>query len=156
MSRDKDYSKLVHEHAAGAKAGPRMSASRRVLLTITIGVVLGGIVLGAAALLRPAASPATAPAVRPPAAIASPARMPAVPVQPVAVADLPPAGPGVKSPINDIDPFSGKTLTPESPTVTYKGYVIGFCCTNSSGWRGGWERWSDKEKEAFIRSCLKN
>jgi hypothetical protein len=50
---------------------------------------------------------------------------------------------------------TGKPLTPSSPTLVYKGYAIGFCCAQSSGYTGGWERMSEKDKDAFVRKYLK-
>ena len=35
------------------------------------------------------------------------------------------------------------------------GYVIGFCCANSSAYKGGWSRMSEADKDAFVRQCLK-
>jgi len=76
------------------------------------------------------------------------------PPGPVAT-DLPPPAPGTKTPINDTDPVTGKPLTASSPALAYKGYVIGFCCASSAGYKGGWDRMSEKEKDAFVRKYLK-
>ena len=86
----------------------------------------------------------------PPAPVATPLPPPA----PLAT-DLPAPAPGTKTPLNDTDPVTGKPLTASSPTLAYKGYVIGFCCASSAGYKGGWDRMSEKEKDAFVRKYLK-
>ncbi|NQT20942.1 MAG: hypothetical protein HQ592_14640 [Planctomycetes bacterium] len=53
-------------------------------------------------------------------------------------------------PINDVDPVTGKPITPTSPTLVYKEHVIGFCCEDSTGYRGGWARMSEAKKDAFV------
>ncbi len=68
---------------------------------------------------------------------------------------LPPASPGIKIPINDVDPATGKPIEPSSPTLVYKGLTIAFCCDKSPGYNGGWARMSEAEKDAFVRRCLK-
>ncbi|MFH0980887.1 MAG: hypothetical protein V2A79_05040 [Planctomycetota bacterium] len=67
----------------------------------------------------------------------------------------PPAPPGTKAPINDMDPMTGKAVTAISPTVVYKGHVIAFCCDKSTGYNGGWEQMSEAEKDAFVQRYVK-
>jgi hypothetical protein len=57
--------------------------------------------------------------------------------------------------LNDVDPVTGKPITASSPTLTHKGYVIGFCCANSEGYKGGWNRMSEAQKDAFVRRYVK-
>jgi len=133
---------------AAAKHGPRP----RLLTPLKIGIGLGIIVLGGAALLRPAfrgrdgaARPGTAGGTTQPTSGV---------VTPV-VASLPPPAPGTRVPLNDVDPVTGKPITPSSPTITYKGYVIAFCCADSEGYKGAWARMSESQKDAFVRRYLK-
>jgi hypothetical protein len=98
---------------------------------------------GAAPTSAPAANPVPAPTASSAPAIAS------------ATTGLPPPAPGTKVPVNDVDPVTGKPLTPSSPTLAYKGYAIGFCCAQSAGYTGAWERMSEKDKDAFVRKYLK-
>lgn len=72
-----------------------------------------------------------------------------------AITGFPLAPMGPQSPINNVDPVSGEPITPRSPTITYKGHVVAFCCRNSKGYNGGWERMSETEKDAFIRRWIK-
>ena len=70
-------------------------------------------------------------------------------------ADCPPARPpSTGPPINDVDPATGKPVTTSSPTLVYKGHVIGFCCGSSGGYRGGWARMSEAKKDAFVSRYL--
>ncbi len=71
------------------------------------------------------------------------------------VSNLPSPAPGTRVPLNSYDPLTGKQLTASSPTTNYKGYTIGFCCAESEGYRGGWARWSEREKDAFVSKHLK-
>jgi hypothetical protein len=142
-----------------------VSPRPRRLTPIKIGIALGVVALGAAVLLRPvlsggggnvltqggsdvvslgAAAGTTTTA----------AASTAVPPKPVATG-LPPPAPGTKSPLNDTDPVTDKPITPSSPTLDYKGYAIGFCCASSEGYKGAWNRMSEKEKDAFVRKYLK-
>ncbi len=57
-------------------------------------------------------------------------------------------------PINDVDPVTGKKVDFGAPTERYKGYTIGFCCPLSRT-EGGWERLSEKDKDAFIGRFVK-
>jgi hypothetical protein len=108
--------------------------------------------LAVATLPTPAAAPgAPAPVVAP--ASPAPAAAPSSPVP--AVTELPPPGPMTRVPINDVDPVTGKPLTPTSPTLPYKGYSIGFCCDKSAGYTGGWERMSERDKDAFVLKYVK-
>ncbi len=101
---------------------------RRHLTPIKIGISLGVVALGIALLLGPMLRDGGGP-------------IPALPVTTV--------------PINDVDPVTGKPIEPSSPTLVYKGLTIAFCCEKSSGYKGGWVRMSEAEKDAFVRRCLK-
>jgi hypothetical protein len=68
---------------------------------------------------------------------------------------LPPPPPGVRVPVNNTDPVTGKPIEPTSPTLPYKGYTIAFCCEQSEGYRGAWARMSDMDKDAFVLKCLR-
>jgi hypothetical protein len=147
-------------HGSSGQAAPA-----RIFTPVKIGICLGVVLLGATALVTllnqepPAGAQITAPR-----AAAIPAdsmakafgvsTTPAVP-QPIPASN-PPAAPGTKMAINSTDPFTGKVITPKSPTVDYKGYTIAFCCEQSSGWKGGWERLSEAEKDAILRKYLGN
>jgi hypothetical protein len=54
------------------------------------------------------------------------------------------------SPINKIDPTSGKPIVP-GITSSYNGYTIGHCCAQS---KSQWEALSVSQKDAKIRSFL--
>jgi len=139
----------------------RRTAPPRRLNPLAIGIGLGVVLLGGTAVVtlldkdqqhsKAAALPAGGIPTTP--ASAAPAANPAL-AQPLAAFVLPPASPGTKVPINDIDDFSGKKVGPSSPTIEYKGYVIAFCCADSAGWKGGWERLSESEKDALVRKHL--
>ncbi len=116
-------------------------------MPIVIAVGLGIVLLGGAALLGPWLKDRAVPA---PGAAGD-----AGPAGRTIANILPPPAAGTRTPINDADPVTGKALTPVSPTLTYKGYVIGFCCGESGGYRGGWDRMSEREKDAFVRRHLK-
>jgi len=68
---------------------------------------------------------------------------------------LAPPPPGTRVPVNPVDLFSGKPTNFASPTKTYKGYVVAFCCANSAGLNGGWDGLTEAEKDTYIRSFLK-
>jgi hypothetical protein len=55
------------------------------------------------------------------------------------------------TPINDVDPMSGKPIVP-GITSQYKGYTIGHCCNVS---RGEWLALSDSQKDASLRRFLR-
>jgi len=126
----------ARQHAAATQPG---SPGRRPVI---IGVVLGTVALGGAALWGTR---------RDGAMRVAPAASTSAPV----VVGLPPPAPGTRMPLNDTDPFTGKPIEPTSPTVTHKGYVIAFCCADSSGYKGGWARMSDSERDAVVRRYLK-
>ena len=71
------------------------------------------------------------------------------------MAGLPPPGPSTRVPVNPVDRFTGKPITASSPTIPYKGYVVAFCCPHSTGYRGGWDRLSEAEKDTYVRGFLK-
>jgi len=148
-----------------AKTTAEQGARPRRLTPITVGIGLGVVLLGAAVLLRPVLSGAGSNALTRGGGdvvslgavvgttTSAPAGTPAPP-KPVATG-LPPPAPGTRVPLNDVDPLTGKPITPSSPTTNYKGYVIGFCCDQSEGYRGAWARKSESEKDAFVRRYLK-
>lgn len=68
---------------------------------------------------------------------------------------LPPPSPDARAPLNDVDPVTGNPITSSSPTLMYKGYVIGFCCAGSEGYKGAWNWMSEAQKDAFVRRYLK-
>jgi hypothetical protein len=49
--------------------------------------------------------------------------------------------------INDACPMSGRPVDPNTPTVSYKGHEVGFCC---GGCPGPWVDKTEAEKDAFI------
>ena len=57
--------------------------------------------------------------------------------------------------MNVVDRFTRKPIVATSPTVTYKGYVVAFCCSNSAGYVGGWNRLTEAEKDTYVRGFLK-
>ena len=71
------------------------------------------------------------------------------------MAGLPPPGPSTRVPVNQVDRFTGKLITASSPTIPYKGYVVAFCCPHSTGYRGGWDRLSEAEKDTYVREFFK-
>lgn len=70
-------------------------------------------------------------------------------------AGLPPLGPTTRVPVNSIDRFTGQPIIASSPTITYKGYVVAFCCLHSTGYTGGWDRLTEAEKDTYVRGFLK-
>ncbi len=72
-----------------------------------------------------------------------------------AATGLPPSAPGTNTAINDIDPVTGHPITAGSPTLVYKGIVIGLCSSKCAGYTGGWDRMSEAEKDAFVGKYLK-
>lgn len=70
------------------------------------------------------------------------------------VAGLPPPDPSTPVPVNSVDRFTGMPIIESSPTVSYKGYVVAFCCPHSRGYTGDWARLSQAEKDTYIRSFL--
>lgn len=67
------------------------------------------------------------------------------------VGSLPPATFTASTPINMVDPTSGKPVVP-GITSQYKGYLIGHCCAQSAL---DWEALSVEKKETFIRAYLR-
>ena len=130
----------------------------RRLTPIRVGIVLGVVALGTAVLLRPVLSGGgdKTPTQGGGDVVSLGAAAGTTPATPKPVATgLPPPAPGTRSPINDTDPVTGKPITLNSPTLEYKGYGIGFCCASSEGYKGAWNRMSEKEKDAFVRRYLK-
>jgi hypothetical protein len=139
-----------------AQAAARHDARPRRFTPIKVGIGLGVVTLTIAALLGSVFRGSDSAAM--PGAAAGPTQLVNDAVAPAplpAAASLPPPAPGTRVPLNDVDPVGGKPITPSSPTVMYKGYTIGFCCTESGGYQGGWARLSEKEKDAFVRKYLK-
>lgn len=138
-------------HQAGHPSAVHAARPRR-FTPIKVGIGLGIVMLGGALLLGPALRGRDNGALSGRAAgTTQPVAASAMPV----VASLPPPAPGTRVPLNDVDPVTGKSLTASSPTLNYKGYVIGFCCEKSSGYKGDWARMSDNDKDAFVRKYLK-
>ena len=135
----------MREHAAQEAAE---AARRRRILPIKVGVGFGVFVLGGALLFGNA--------LRARDSTGSPG--PSLGMRlfggsdPTYVSDLPPPGPNTRVPINDTDPFSGKPHPFNGPTVTHKGYVIGFCCNESYK---PWGRLSERERDALVRRHLR-
>lgn len=119
------------QHAAAVRPG---SSGLRPIL---IGVLLGVVVIGSAAIWGALRNGGTSAAVVP------------------AIAALPPAPPGTRVPINTIDAFTGKPITARSPRVTHKGYVLAFCCDQCAAYKGGWARMSEDQRDAVVRRFLK-
>ena len=119
-----------------------------------MGISLGVAILGIALLLGPRLlddGGTTLPSKQPGATTLNPA--PRVTEESGATTLLP-APPGTKVPINEVDPVTGKPITPSSPMKTHKRYVIAFCCAKSAGYTG-WDWISEAEKDALVRRYLK-
>ena len=134
-----------------ASVVPHAPQTRR-LTPIKVGIGLGVVLLGAAALLSPWLRTRDSGALPgAPVGTTQPGNRAVTP----ALSSLPPPAPGTRVPLNDVDPLTGKAITANSPTTNYKGYVIGFCCDQSGGYRGDWARMSESQKDAFVRRYLK-
>ena len=171
-----------HEQRGDDKAGanrpkdgtaPRRSWTRR-FTPFAIGLAVGAVALGTALFMGLSGRDsslsvakdtgnATTPIATIPV-VATPMTATPVPSTPVtawpaatqpAITGLPPAPTGPQSPINNVDPVTNEPITARSPTIVYKGQVIAFCCRNSKGLNGGWERMSEAEKDAFIKRWVK-
>jgi hypothetical protein len=68
---------------------------------------------------------------------------------------LAPPAAGTRKPVNSMDLFTGKPVGFGAPSTEYKGYSIGFCCNQSVGYNGSWERLSEAEKDTYVRHFLK-
>lgn len=69
---------------------------------------------------------------------------------------LDPPLPGTRTPINAVDLFTTKPTGYASPTKSYKGYTVAFCCANSGGYNGGgWDGLTEAEKDTFVRHFVK-
>lgn len=55
-------------------------------------------------------------------------------------------------PVNDRCPIKGEEVDPESPTRTWKGHTIGFCCP---GCEAKWDAKPEAEKDAFLAKYVK-
>ena len=49
--------------------------------------------------------------------------------------------------VNEMCPISGRPITVDAPTATYKGRKIGFCCGNCPG---AWDGMSQDDKDKAI------
>ncbi len=58
-------------------------------------------------------------------------------------------------PINNVDPMTGKAVSPGCPAVEYKSHIIGFCCKKSPAYNGGWEQMAEADKDAFVARFVK-
>ena len=54
--------------------------------------------------------------------------------------------------VNDKCPASGKPVSADAGTATWRGHTIGFCCPNCIA---PWNAMSAKEKDAFVEKCTK-
>ncbi|MGQ0628834.1 MAG: hypothetical protein ACT4PL_12135 [Phycisphaerales bacterium] len=72
----------------------------------------------------------------------------APPTSPITVPGVPASKP-VK-PINTLCPIMGEEVDEGTPTVKYKGHVIGFCCP---GCDAKWGSWTDAQRDAFVAKC---
>jgi len=59
----------------------------------------------------------------------------------------------IAGPINDICPVMGNPVDPDTATVMWRGYKIGFCCP---GCDGPWNDKSEEEKDAFLARYVKD
>lgn len=151
---DRDSGKKPNQRKDGDP--PRQPWSK-VLTPVRMGMALGVVVLGVALYVGLTGRSSNLPASTSSgntrnagtAGTASPE------VTQLSMSSLPPAPPGTKSPINDTDPVSGKPITATSPTIAYEGYVVAFCCKDSAGYKGGWDRMTETDKDAFVRRWLK-
>jgi len=151
-ARNGQHAAAAPRHSRPAEAGAGHSPRPRRFTPIKVGIGLGIVVLGSAALLGPALrgrDRATLP--RAPLSTTLPGGVSIM----AGLSSLPPPAPGTRVPLNDVDPVTRKPIEAASPTITYKGYVIGFCCDQSSGYRGGWARMDDAQKDAFVRRYLR-
>ena len=149
--KQKDAAPRYHQPAETAPQ--RISRTRR-LTPIKLGLGLGVVAVGAALIwgsLRHDGGNSTLP--RDDGSMTPPSTAERATTKPTVVG-LPPAPSGTKAPINEFDPVTDKPITPASPTLVYKGYVVAFCCASSSGYTGAWARMSEAEKDAFVRRCL--
>ena len=152
--RSKKQKGAAPRHDRPAKTAPPRISWTRHLTPIKLGLGLGVVAIGAALIwgsLRHDGGNSTLP--RADSSTTLPSTVGPAPAKP-AVVGLPPARPGTKAPINNVDPLTGKPITPSSPTTVHKGYVVAFCCKSSSAYKGGWARMSEAEKDAFVRRCL--
>ena len=67
------------------------------------------------------------------------------------VATLPQSAFTAATPINTVDPTSGKAVV-AGIASTYTGYTIGHCCTAS---KGKWEALSDLQKDSAVQQFLR-
>jgi len=130
-------------------ARPQSQRTARRLVTATV-VAFGGLIAVAAIVLtlqvpdQQGGAPTSKRSALPPVLFDSPV-----------MAGLPPPGPSTRVPVNQVDRFTGKLITASSPTIPYKGCVVAFCCPHSTGYRGGWDRLSEAEKDTYVREFFK-
>lgn len=55
-------------------------------------------------------------------------------------------------PVNDRCPIQGEEVDPETPALTWRGHLIGFCCP---GCDTKWDAKPDSEKDAFLAKYVK-
>ncbi len=126
------------------QTAPEQARGPRHLAPVMIGICVGVVAIGAAVIWRITRPDAGGPA------LAAGVPLKVTP----AAASLPPPPPGTPVPINTVDPMSAEPIKFNSPTTTHKGYVVAFCCEQSAAYKGGWERMSEAEKDAFVRRWL--
>lgn len=69
------------------------------------------------------------------------------PPRPPEVGSAPNSGDRRAGAINDVCPVMGGAVDPNTPTVMWRGYKIGFCCP---GCDQGWNDKTEEEKDAFL------
>lgn len=129
----------------GAKSGRKKRSTRRrghFLSPLKIGIGLGVIAIGVALYFSPMFGDSSGPVnAEKPSGVSTLLTSPGLPEN--------------KPPINKIDPVTGNAIEAFSPSLFYKGYKIAFCCDQSSGYTGGWDKLSEAKKDAFVQQCLK-
>ncbi len=64
-----------------------------------------------------------------------------------------PAAQSETGPVNAACPFTGRPVTADSPTVSYRGYTIGFCCGRcQSRWAGSSEETRNATLARFVET----
>jgi len=56
-----------------------------------------------------------------------------------------------EKPVNRTCPISGERISADSPTTTYRGYVIAFCC---AGCEQPFVKWSAERKNRYVAAAL--
>jgi hypothetical protein len=120
------------------------------LLIVALLLVSGGLLIGP---LFNGRDDSTRPAARAPAMETGNATRAAESFAAVTAGEMVPA-PAAAEPINAVDPFTGKPINANSPTVVYKGRTLAFCCASSPGYQGEWARLSEADKDDLIAQYI--